>query len=80
MGLILDPSVVIAAERQHETVAQLFRHIVSPAGDQQVALSAVGPTEHVHAICRAPNPVQRENHESFIADLLAPLAKAMAYS
>jgi predicted nucleic acid-binding protein len=83
MGLILDSSVVIVAERQRETVAQLLRRIVSTAGDQRVALSAVGLTELAHAIYRAQNPVQRQNHERFIADLLAdmevvPYAKATA--
>lgn len=83
MGLILDSSVVIAAERQRETVPQLLRRIVSTAGDQQVALSAVGLTELVHAIYRASDPVHRQNHERFIADLLAdmevvPYAKATA--
>ena len=83
MGLILDSSVVIAAERQRETVTQLLRRIVSTAGDQRVALSAVGLTELVHSIYRASNPVQRQNHERFIGDLLAdmevvPYAKATA--
>ncbi len=83
MGLILDSSVVIAAERQRETVAQLLRGIVSTAGDQRVALSAVGLTELAHAIYRAPNSVQRHNHELFVTDLLAdmevvPYAKATA--
>ena len=83
MGLILDSSVVIAAERQRETVPQLLRRSVSTAGDQRVALSAVGLTELVHSIYRASNPVQRQNHERFIGDLLAdmevvPYAKATA--
>jgi predicted nucleic acid-binding protein len=83
MGLILDSSVVIAAERQRETVTQLLRRIVSTAGDQRVALSAVGLTELAHAIYRAPNLVQRQNHERYIDDLLAnmevvPYAKATA--
>jgi len=83
MGLILDSSVVIAAERQRETVAQLMRRIVSTAGDQRAALSAVGLTELVHAIYRTSNPAQRQNRERFIGDLLAdmdvvPYAKATA--
>jgi predicted nucleic acid-binding protein len=83
MGLILDSSVVIAAERQRETVTQPLRRIFSTVGDQRVALSAVGLTELAHAIYRAPNPIQRQNHERYIADLLAsmevvPYAKAMA--
>jgi predicted nucleic acid-binding protein len=83
MGLILDSSVVIAAERQRETVPQLLRRIVATAGDQRVALSAVGLTELAHAIYRASNAVHRQNHERFIADLLTdmevvPYAKATA--
>jgi len=41
MGLILDSSVVISAERRSESVVQLLRRILSITGDQQVALSAV---------------------------------------
>jgi len=83
MGLILDSSIVIAAERQRETVPQLLQRIVAAAGDQQVALSAVGLTELVHAIYRAPDSVRRQNHERFVADLLAdmevvPYARATA--
>ena len=71
MGLILDSSIVIAAERQRETVPQLMRRIAAMAGDQRVALSAVGLTELVHSTYRAPNPTQRQNHENFIGELLA---------
>jgi predicted nucleic acid-binding protein len=83
MGLILDSSVVIAAERQRETAAQLLRRIASAAGDQRVALSAVGLTELVHAIYRASDSVRRQDHARFIADLLAdmevvPYAKTTA--
>jgi len=35
MGLILDSSVVIAAERQRESVPQLMRRIVAVAGEQR---------------------------------------------
>jgi predicted nucleic acid-binding protein len=79
MGLILDSSVVIAAERQREPVPQLIQRIVSTAGDQKVALSAVGLTELVHAIYRATNPVQRQNHERFLGDLLADM-EVVSYS
>lgn len=73
MGLILDSSVVVAAERHRETVPRLLRRIISTAGDQRVALSSVGLTELVHATYRAPNPIHRQNHERFIADLLADM-------
>jgi tRNA(fMet)-specific endonuclease VapC len=71
MGLILDSSIVIAAERRGETVAQLLRQIVSVAGDQQAALSAVGLTELIHAVYRVQTLAVRARRESFIQDLLA---------
>jgi hypothetical protein len=45
MGVILDSSVIIAAERRAKTVEQLIERIVRATGDQDAALSAVGLTE-----------------------------------
>jgi len=42
MGLILDSSVVIAAEQRGDTVEQLIEKIVKTTGDQEAALSASG--------------------------------------
>lgn len=53
MGLILDSSVVIDAERRGETVERLIERVVAAAGDQEAALSAVGLTELVHGLYRA---------------------------
>ena len=63
MGLILDSSVVIAAERRGETVEPLIERIVSATGDQDAALSSVGLTELVHGIYRAPTPEIRTRRE-----------------
>lgn len=73
MGLILDSSVVIAAERRRETVEQLIARILLATGDQDAALSAVGLTELVHGIYRAPTPQIRQRRESFLNELLADL-------
>ena len=43
MGLILDSSVVIAAERRGETVGKLIEQIIAET-DDQAALSAIGLT------------------------------------
>jgi hypothetical protein len=53
MGLILDSSAVIAAERGGETAERLVERVVRIAGDQETALSAVGLTELVHGLYRA---------------------------
>lgn len=71
MGLILDSSVVIAAERHGDTVEQLIDQIVKTVGDQEAALSAVGLTELVHGIYRAQTPEIRQRREAFINELLA---------
>jgi predicted nucleic acid-binding protein len=53
MGLILDSSVVIAAERRGDTVERLIERIIAKTGDQQTTLSAIGLTELIHGIYRA---------------------------
>ncbi len=52
MGLILDSSVVITAERRGYTVEQLIEQVVAVAGDQDAALSSVGLTEHSRHLSR----------------------------
>ncbi len=83
MGLILDSSVVIEAERRAGTVEWLLERVVSITGDQDSALSAVGLTELVHGIHRAPTPQLRLPRQSFIEELLScltvyPYTKATA--
>jgi tRNA(fMet)-specific endonuclease VapC len=70
MGLILDSSVVIAAERRGDTVEKLIEQAVAVAGDQDAALSSIGLTELVHGIYRAQTPEMRLRRESFIEEML----------
>lgn len=71
MGIILDSSIVISAERRGDTVAQLLRNIVNVTGDQEVGLSSVGLTELVHGIYRANTPERRKTRELFINELIS---------
>jgi hypothetical protein len=68
MGLILDSSVVIAAEREKETVQSLIERIVRQTGDQEAALSAIGLTELIHGIYRAQTPEIRVRRESILLE------------
>jgi len=70
MGLILDSSVVIAAERRGDNVTQMLRQIVAATGDQRTVLSSVGLTEPVHGIYRAQTAEARSRRDSFIRELL----------
>jgi predicted nucleic acid-binding protein len=74
VGLILDSSVVIAAERRGDTVEKLIAWVVSVAGDQDAALSAVGVTELAHGIYRAQTVEVRQRRQAFIDELLRDLA------
>ena len=70
MGLILDSSVVIAAERRSDNVTQMLKQIVAATGDQRTVLSSVGLTELVHGIYRAQTAQARSRRDSFIRELL----------
>ena len=71
MGLILDSSILIAAERQKQTITQLIEQIVSRTGNGETALSAIGLTEMAHAVHRAPTGQLRALHQNFLEDVLA---------
>ena len=70
MGLILDSSVVIAAERRGDTVTAMLKQIAAATGDQRAVLSAVGVTELAHGIYRAQTPQVRNRREAFVRELL----------
>ena len=73
MGLILDPSVVIASERRGETVECLIERVVGVTGDQEAALSAIGLTELIHGLYRAQTQAVRLRRQSFLDELLRDL-------
>jgi predicted nucleic acid-binding protein len=69
VGLILDSSVVIAAERRGDTPEQLVQQVISVAGNQEAALSSVGLTELVHGIYRANSAQVQSRRQSFVDEL-----------
>ena len=71
MGLILDSSVVIAAERRGENVTQMRKQIVAVAGDQRAVLSSIGLTELVHGFYRAQSAAAVSRRGSFVRELLS---------
>jgi predicted nucleic acid-binding protein len=70
MGLILDSSIVIDAERQGDPVRDLIRRVVSTTGDQESVLSSVGLTELVHGLYRTQDTGLRQRREAYLTDLL----------
>jgi len=73
VGLILDSSVVIAAERRGETPSQFVSKVIDLASDQEAALSSVRLTELVHGIYRATSQERQARRKWFVDELCAGL-------
>jgi len=70
VGLILDSSVVIAAERLGQTAYQMLEAIRLRTNDE-IAISVVTVLELAHGIVRADTPQRRARRQQFLDDLLA---------
>jgi predicted nucleic acid-binding protein len=71
LGVILDSSVVIEAERQHLNVAQFLKQIIEKIGEMEAALCAITVAELVHGVYRADTPERRERRRVFLDELKA---------
>ena len=71
MGLILDSSAAVAAERQGMNARQLFGSIREQAGDDEIAISVVTLLELAHGIARSDTPERRERRQRFVDELMS---------
>ena len=69
MGLILDSSVVIAAERRSHTVRQILEQIQASCGETDVGLSVVTIAELMHGVYRARTDADKQRRQAFIERL-----------
>ena|ERR1035437_7532295 len=69
LGLILDSSVIIAAERKRQTVEEFLTSVGQVFGEIEIAISAVTLAELVHGVARANTTQIRENRRAFIDEL-----------
>ena len=69
LGLILDSSVIIAAERKRQTVEELLTFVGQSLGEIEIAYSAVTLAELVHGVVRANTPEIRATRRGFIDEL-----------
>jgi predicted nucleic acid-binding protein len=66
MGLILDSSVLISAERQGQNARQMRATIARTTADTEIALSVVTLIELAHGAARADTVERKQNHLQFI--------------
>jgi len=73
MGVIVDTSTLVTAERRKHTVRDIFAQLRESCGETGVGLSAVTLVELAHGIERAQMDAQREHRQAFLDDLIADI-------
>ena len=71
MGLILDSSVLIAAERKGQNARQALTAISRKTDNTEIALSVITVMELAHGAARAENPAREAAREEFIRELVS---------
>jgi tRNA(fMet)-specific endonuclease VapC len=73
MGVILDSSVLVAAERKGNTAREILSAISSKLGDIETGLSVITLLELAHGAARANNTERKARREQFIHELVQAL-------
>ena len=71
MGLMLDSTAAVAAEREGKNARQLLESVARETGDDGVAISVVTVLELAHGIARADNAERRERPQRFLEELIS---------
>ena len=69
LGLILDSSVIVEAERKGQTVEQLLEQVSRSVGEVEIAICSVTVAELVHGVYRANTGESRQRRRAFIDEL-----------
>ena len=69
MGIVLDSSVIIAAERRGHTVREILEQLKAVQGDVEIGISVVTVAELVHGAYRTRTEAQQERRLEFIERL-----------
>ena len=70
MGLILDSTAAVTAERRGKNARQLLETVALETGDEGIAVSVVTVLELAHGIARAGTTERRDRRQRFLNELL----------
>lgn len=73
MGLLIDSTVFIHAERQRQTPAELVTELMDHWGDAELGISVMSAGELFHGCWRADTPSRRASREEFVETLLGAI-------
>ena len=71
MGLLIDSTVLIEAERNERTPDQLVMHLIDRFGDIGLSISVMSAGELFHGCWRADTPERRARRQEFVEAILA---------
>jgi tRNA(fMet)-specific endonuclease VapC len=69
MGLILDSSVLVAAERQGQNARQMLASLAQRVAETEIGISVVTLIELAHGAARANTPERKAKRQKFIEEL-----------
>lgn len=73
MGLLIDSTLLVRAERSGVTPGDLIAETVDHWGDQEMAMSVMSAGELLHGSWRADTPARRARREEFVEAVLSEL-------
>ena len=76
MGLLIDSTLLIHAERRRHTPEELVAALVDRFGDVELAISVMSAGELFHGCWRADSPARRARREEFVEAILAAVPAA----
>jgi predicted nucleic acid-binding protein len=69
MGLILDSTVLVAAERQGQSARQMLGSVARRSAETEVGISVVTLIELAHGAARANTPERKAKRQKFLDEL-----------
>lgn len=73
MGLLIDSTVFVTAERRQETASDVVARILEEHGNIDLALSVMSAGELIHGCWRADSAPRRARREEFVESILAAI-------
>jgi tRNA(fMet)-specific endonuclease VapC len=73
MGLVLDSSVLIDAERAAKPISALLREIEEQHGETEIIISTVSVVELEHGLHRAKTPEQVQRRRDYLETIYAAI-------
>ncbi|HLH00816.1 MAG TPA: PIN domain-containing protein [Bryobacteraceae bacterium] len=73
MGLVLDSSVLIVAEREAKPVSSLLAEVQQQHGENEIVLSSISVVELEHGLHRAQTPEQAQKRRNYLDEVCAAI-------